>query len=122
MKFRQGQQRLRTIQGQIHGEAVTKYDWKPFDTAPKTGVPILACENWGSEKFGRVPGCSCVVIYWGDINAADSEYGTMPHEANWLWLMSDGHNDPIHYRGWTRLTHWMELPDAPGWLSCRTRC
>ena len=83
----------------LHGQEV-EMEWQPIETAPKDGTEILV----------RGPGL-LAVVFWGDINAADSEYGTVAHEENYCWLFSDGHNDPFHYRAWPYLTKWM-LPPA----------
>ena len=79
-------------------------EWQPISTAPKDGTSILV----GKEYRGAIHGCA--VIRWGDENAADSEWGTVPHNENFMWLIDDGKNDPFHYRGWVYLTHWMPLP------------
>lgn len=75
--------------------------WKPIESAPKDGTPILLTD-----------GHRVIAAWWGDLNAADSEFGTVAHEECWGWLISDGHNDPIWYRGHPSLTHWMPQPDA----------
>jgi hypothetical protein len=79
-------------------------DWQPIETAPKNHTDVLLYNDLNK---------TCVVACWGDINAADSEYGTVVHEENWGWLISDGHNDPISYRAWPYVTHWRPLPAPP---------
>jgi hypothetical protein len=76
-------------------------EWRPIDTAPRDGTEILITNGYHQA-----------VVWWGDLNAADSEFGTVPHEELFLWLMSDGKNDPFPYRGGIYLTHWMPL-DSP---------
>lgn len=78
-------------------------NWQPIETAPKDGRSILLY-----SLGGRM-----VVSWWGDLNAADSEFGTVSHEPCWGWLISDGHNDPIWYRGWMQVTDWQALPAPP---------
>ena len=82
--------------------------WQPIATAPKDGTNILAAEI----RDNRI--LFAAVIWWGDHDSADSEYGTVAHTPHFGWLMSDGHNDPMWCRGFGRLTHWRLLPgDEP---------
>lgn len=67
-------------------------DWKPIDDAAKNGDEVIL--NTGA------------VAWWGDLNAADSEFGRVKHQELWCWLIDDGKNDPIHYRPIAEITHY----------------
>lgn len=77
--------------------------WQPIARAPKDGTNILVTSG----------GYNYAVVWWGDHDAADSEWGQTKHTPNFGWLFSDGHNDPLWYRAWPSLTHWMPLPEPP---------
>jgi hypothetical protein len=79
--------------------------WRPIEEAPKDGTSVLV--------LGGYSGKECFVSWWGDLNAADSEYGTVEHEPNWQWCIWDGKNEPHHLRVAYTLTHWQPLPPPP---------
>jgi hypothetical protein len=76
-------------------------DWQPIETAPKAhGREILVCERHRTMA----------VVCWLDQGSLGVE-----DQAGFVsgWYISDGHNDPIWYRNWLSLTHWMPLPSPP---------
>jgi len=77
-------------------------EWQSIETAPKDGTDILA-----STARGLM-----VVVSWLDPTAGDRAQG-VPSEPEFGWYMSDGHNDPIHFRAWMSLISWQPLPEPP---------
>lgn len=77
--------------------------WQLIDSAPRNGDRVVL--------YGKDVGM--IIAWWGDVNVADSEYGTIEHNEKFGWLISDGHNDPIWYRGHLHLTHWRRPPIPP---------
>jgi hypothetical protein len=69
--------------------------WQPFENAPKDGSRILACGTWAHNY---------AVVSWGKFGDDDEYVG---------WRFGDDKNDPMHYRQWHYLTHWMPLPALP---------
>ena len=77
-------------------------EWKPIETAPQDGTPILVC------GLHLLP----AVVRWIDPTEGDRRQG-VPTRPLFGWYMSDGKNDPVHYRGWMNVTHWQPLPPPP---------
>lgn len=75
-------------------------EWQPIETVKEEhGVEILVCE----------PNRTMAVVEWLDPkNFAWPDPWTKPG-----WFISDGHNDPIPYRNFVYVTHWMPLPPFP---------
>lgn len=79
--------------------------WMPIETAPKRHAEeFLACSM---GPYGLVR--SAVVFWLGRENVM---YGEEDGFVSGYYI-SDGHNEPRWYRGWSDLTHWMPLPDPP---------
>lgn len=75
-------------------------DWQPIATAPKKhGHEILVC---APGRMAVVEWLAREAVMHGD-------------EEDFIsgWYLSDGHNEPIWYRNWPYITHWMPLPDPP---------
>lgn len=71
--------------------------WQPMETAPKDGTTILVVHQKSREviavKFSRWKGPE-----------GKTDLG--------VYLVEDGHISH-GYVHWSRLTHWMPLPEAP---------
>lgn len=72
--------------------------WKPIETAPKDGTPILILD-WLFEK--NIPKVS--IAYWGE----DERGGAWCDYRYW--------EDPDEEHGWEyeEVSHWMPLPELP---------
>jgi hypothetical protein len=80
-------------------------DWKPIESAPRDGSQVIFLGRYGKA----------VVAYWGDLNVADSEFGTVEHEPRWCWLSEhDCKRDRVFIRmEWLDPIGWMALPPPP---------
>lgn len=84
-----------------YGRVFAAGGWQPIETAPKNhGREILVCEA----------GRTSAVVMW--LDQANVMFG---EEEGFVsgWYISDGHNDPIWYRNWPSLTHWLPMPTLP---------
>ena len=73
-------------------------EWKPIETAPKEhGVRIIVSDERGFK---------CAIVEWLDSSRVDDDFVSG-------WYINDDHNDPIWYRAWHYMTHWMPLPNPP---------
>lgn len=70
-------------------------EWKPIETAPKDGTPILAWCVHENAKFCKDPIAEgfkfMVIAYWTTFN-----------KGGWVWHGGNG-----------TFTHWMPLPPPP---------
>jgi hypothetical protein len=73
------------------------FEWRPIETAPRDGTPILACvSGYGDEELW--PGRGPITVYWGTYHPNSPGKGA--------WRDGNGHRRP-------HLTHWMPLPEPP---------
>lgn len=75
--------------------------WRPIDTAPRDGTPILACIAGYSIKQGGFvlhPARHPLTVYWGTYHPNSPGKGE--------WRDGSGHRRPY-------LTHWLPLPQGP---------
>lgn len=70
--------------------------WRPIETAPKDGTPILACSPGYEGEFQR--GSWPTTIFWGTYHPNSPGKGE--------WRDGAGHRRPY-------FTHWMPLPKSP---------
>lgn len=79
-------------------------EWRPIETAPRDGTQIILR---GPHR--------AVVAWWGDLNAADSEFGTVQHDPLWCWLgHGDCKSDPVFLRmDYLDPTEWAPIIDPP---------
>ena len=80
-------------------------DWKPIESAPKDGTPVLlACAGYKSMTVG----------FWADPVEYEGE------AEGWTLEMNDPAIDPFSAAYWggcsecSDPTHWMPLPPPPG--------
>lgn len=67
--------------------------WQPIETAPKTGVPILAIINWDA---GKKDDRQVDIIEWDE------------EEEDWFTS-----NGGWFKKSYIHATHWMPLPEIP---------
>lgn len=72
-------------------------EWRPIETAPKDGTPILGCRPYESA-YNLHPADHPTTIYWGTYHPNSPGKGA--------WRDGNGHKRPY-------MTHWMPLLASP---------